>query len=124
MITLKRKYNDPRRTRIIEKVESKNSYNFASISQQKINLETDNKETDRQTKGRVRQSKNTKVESQILTLEAAPPPTEKVVVEFSHRGYVRRLPAKGFEKHKIDQKSIFNQKPKTLKFDGPSSIFQ
>ena len=103
--TLKRKYNDPRRTRIIEKVESKNSYNFASISQQKINLETDNKETDRQTKGRVRQSKNTKVESQILTLEAAPPPTEKVVVEFSHRGYVRRLPAKGFEKHKIDQKS-------------------
>ena len=103
--TLKRKYNDPRRTRIIDQVESKNANNVPPISQQKSNLETDNKATVKQTKGRVRKSRTKTVESQILTLEAAPPPIEKVVIEFSHRGYVRRLSAKGFEKHKIDKKS-------------------
>ncbi|MGD1804345.1 DNA gyrase/topoisomerase IV subunit A [Dapis sp. BLCC M126] len=103
--TLKRKYNDPRRTRIIDQAESKNADKFASISQQKSNLETGKQETDRQTKGRSRKSKSTTVESQVLTLEATPPPTEKVVIEFTNRGYVRRLPAKGFEKHQIDKKS-------------------
>ena len=98
--TLKRKYNDPRRTRIIAQAESKSADRVASISQQKSN-----KETDPQTKGRSRKSKSTTVESQILTLEAAPPPTEEVVIEFTHRGYVRRLPAKGFEKHQIYKKS-------------------
>ena len=103
--TLKRKYSDPRRTRIIEQAESKNAENVASISQQKSNLETGNKETDIQTKGRGRKSKNTTVESQILTLEATPPPTEKVVIEFTHRGYIKRVSAKGFDKHQIDKKS-------------------
>ncbi|NES02697.1 MAG: DNA topoisomerase 4 subunit A [Okeania sp. SIO2F4] len=102
--TLKRKYNDPRRTRIISQAESKSADNLASISQHKSNLETGNKETDRQTKGRSRRSKSTTVESQVLTLEAAPPPIEKVVIEFTHRGYIRRLASKGFEKHKIDKK--------------------
>jgi len=103
--TLKRKYSDPRRTRIIEQAESKNAENIASISQQKSNLETGNKETDIKTKGRGRKSKSTTVESQILTLEATPPPTEKVVIEFTHRGYVKRVSAKGFDKHQIDKKS-------------------
>ncbi|NEQ35555.1 MAG: DNA topoisomerase 4 subunit A [Okeania sp. SIO3I5] len=103
--TLKRKYSDPRRTRIIEQAESKNAENVASISQQKSDLETGNKEIDRQTKGRSRKSKNTTVESQILTLEATPPPTEKVIIEFTHRGYVKRVSAKGFDKHQIDKKS-------------------
>ena len=103
--TLKRKYNDPRRTRIIDRAESKTTDNVASISKHKSNQETGNQETDRQTKGRSRKSKSTTVESQVLTLEATPPPTEKVVIEFTHRGYIRRLPAKGFEKHQIDKKS-------------------
>ncbi|MGD1712740.1 DNA gyrase/topoisomerase IV subunit A [Dapis sp. BLCC M172] len=103
--TLKRKYNDPRRTRIIDRAESKSTDNVASISKQKSNQETANKETDRPTKGRSRKSKSTTVESQILTLEATPPPTEKVVIEFTHRGYIRRVPAKGFEKHQINKKS-------------------
>ncbi|MDT9338559.1 DNA topoisomerase 4 subunit A [Trichodesmium erythraeum 21-75] len=103
--TLKRKYNDPRRTRIIDQIKLKNADDFASISQQKKYLEAGNKEIDIKTKGRVIKSKNITVKSPILTLEAAPPPTEKVVIEFSHRGYVRRIPAKGFEKYKIDKKS-------------------
>ena len=103
--TLKRKYNDPRRTRIIHRAESKNADNFASISQHKTNQETGNQEIDKQTKGRSRKFKSTTVESQILTLEATPPPTEKVVIEFTHRGYIKRVSAKGFEKHQIDKKS-------------------
>ncbi|MEB3342413.1 DNA topoisomerase (ATP-hydrolyzing) [Okeania sp.] len=103
--TLKRKYNDPRRTRIIEHTESKIGENFGSISQQKSQLKVENKEIVSATKGRGRKSKKLAVESQIMTLEATPPPTEKVVIEFTHRGYVRRLPAKGFEKHKIEKKS-------------------
>ncbi|NEO51632.1 MAG: DNA topoisomerase 4 subunit A [Okeania sp. SIO3B5] len=98
--TLKRKYGDPRRTRIIVQAESN-----ASVSQQKSNVEIGDRETNKAAKGRGRKSKSTTVESQFLTLEAAPPPTEEVVIEFTHRGYVRRLAAKEFEKHQIDKKS-------------------
>lgn len=98
--TLKRKYGDPRRTRIIVQAESN-----ASVSQQKSNVEIGDREINKEAKGRGRKSKGTTVESQFLTLEAAPPPTEEVVIEFTHRGYVRRLAAKGFEKHQIDKKS-------------------
>ncbi|NES89661.1 MULTISPECIES: DNA gyrase/topoisomerase IV subunit A [Okeania] len=98
--TLKRKYGDPRRTRIIVQAESN-----ASVSQQKSNVEIGSQETNKEAKGRGRKSKGTAVESQFLTLEAAPPPTEEVVIEFTHRGYVRRLLAKEFEKHQIDKKS-------------------
>ncbi|NET25958.1 DNA topoisomerase (ATP-hydrolyzing) subunit A [Okeania sp. SIO1I7] len=98
--TLKRKYGDPRRTRIIVQGESN-----ASVSPQKSNVEIGSQETNKEAKGRGRKSKSTTVESQFLTLEAAPPPTEKVVIEFTHRGYVRRLVAKEFEKHQIDKKS-------------------
>ncbi|NEQ73742.1 MAG: DNA topoisomerase 4 subunit A [Okeania sp. SIO2C9] len=98
--TLKRKYGDPRRTRIIVQGESN-----VSVSQQKSNVEIGSQETNKEAKGRGRKSKSTTVESQFLTLEAAPPPTEKVVIEFTHRGYVRRLVAKEFEKHQIDKKS-------------------
>ncbi|NEP70875.1 MAG: DNA topoisomerase 4 subunit A [Okeania sp. SIO2G4] len=98
--TLKRKYGDPRRTRIIVQAESN-----VSVSPQKGNVEVGNQETNKQAKGRGRKSKGTAVESQFLTLEAAPPPTEEVVIEFTHRGYVKRLLAKEFEKHQIDKKS-------------------
>ncbi|NEP87527.1 MAG: DNA topoisomerase 4 subunit A [Okeania sp. SIO2C2] len=98
--TLKRKYGDPRRTRIIVQGESN-----VSVSQQKSNVEIGSQEINKEAKGRGRKSKGTAVESQFLTLEAAPPPTEEVVIEFTHRGYVRRLLAKEFEKHQIDKKS-------------------
>ncbi|NEP78430.1 MAG: DNA topoisomerase 4 subunit A [Okeania sp. SIO3B3] len=98
--TLKRKYGDPRRTRIIVQAESN-----VSVSQHKSNVEIGNQETNKEAKGRGRKSKSRTVESQFLTLEAAPPPTEEVVIEFTHRGYVRRLAVKEFEKHQIDKKS-------------------
>lgn len=103
--TLKRKYGDPRRSRIISETESKSADNVGSISRQKSRVAAGDRETNQQTKGRGRKSKSTTNESPILTLEAAPPPTEEVVIEFTHRGYVRRLPAKGFEKHQIQKKS-------------------
>lgn len=103
--TLKRKYGDPRRTRIIARSESKNADNIVSVSQHKSKVQTGDGETNQETKGRGRKSKSTANELPILTLEAAPPPTEEVVIEFTHRGYVRRLPAKGFEKHQIQKKS-------------------
>ena len=103
--SLKRKYNDPRRTRIITQSDLKSASNLSSVSQQKKNLKTGDIEIDIPTKGRGGKSKSRTIESPILTLEAAPPPTEKVIIEFTHRGYIRRLSAKGFEKHKISKKS-------------------
>ncbi|MGB3510037.1 MAG: DNA topoisomerase (ATP-hydrolyzing) [Microcoleaceae cyanobacterium] len=103
--SLKRKYGDPRLTRIITRSESKNADNVASVSQHKSKVQTGDGETNQQTKGRGRKSKSTTNELPILTLEAAPPPTEEVVIEFTHRGYIRRVPAKGFEKHQIQKKS-------------------
>ncbi len=102
--SLKRRYGDSRRTRIITPAESKRADNITPVSQEKINLKVDNQGTNQQTKSRGKKSKTTTVESPVLTLEAVAPPTEKVVIEFTHRGYVRRLPAKGFEKCQIQPK--------------------
>ncbi|MDJ0553339.1 MAG: DNA topoisomerase 4 subunit A [Microcoleaceae cyanobacterium MO_207.B10] len=103
--TLKRKYADPRRTRIISATEEKGADDYLSISKHKTKLKTGDKETDKQTKGKGKKSKIQSNESPIFTLEATPPPTEEVVIEFTHRGYIRRLPAQGFEKHQIQKKS-------------------
>lgn len=84
--SLKRKYADPRRTRIIFEDAVKGS---------KTEVESDAKTTKK--KGKTRKSKSEN-EPELLTVEATPPPTEDLVIEFTHKGYVRGLSPKAFEK--------------------------
>ncbi len=87
--SLKRKYADPRRTRIISEEPVSKS------KREKTEEETGATTTKK--KGKTRKSKS-KTNPEVLTVEATPPPTEDVVLEFTHRGYVRGLSAKAFEK--------------------------
>jgi DNA gyrase subunit A len=87
--SLKRKYADPRRSRIISD---------EPVSQSKgeeTEAESDAKTTKK--KGKTRKSKS-QSDTERVIVEAAPPPTEDVVLEFTHRGYVRGMSAKAFEK--------------------------
>lgn len=87
--SLKRKYADPRRTRIISPEQVKES------KRGKTEEETAAKTTNK--KGKSRKSKG-ETEPEPLIIEATPPPTEDMVIEFSHRGYVKAFSAKAFEK--------------------------
>lgn len=87
--SLKRKYADPRRTRIVSPEQVSES------KRGKTEEETAAKTTKK--KGKSRKSKS-QTETERLIIEATPPPTEDMVIEFSHRGYVKAFSAKAFEK--------------------------
>lgn len=87
--SLKRKYADPRRSRIISQEPVSES------KRGKTEEETDAPTTKK--KGRTRKSKS-QTEPELLIIEATPPPTEDMVIEFTHRGYVKAFSAKAFEK--------------------------
>lgn len=94
--SLKRKHDDPRRTRIIAVEEVSNGESNGERSEKVQTPKTETNPTGKKPRGRKSKSKS---EPEVVTLEAAPPPTESTFIEFSHRGYVRRLSEKAYEKN-------------------------
>lgn len=79
---LKRKYGDKRRTRILTPKKSPKSAN------------TGDKQLSKPARSAVKGSKAESATSPLLTPKSAPKPAapEKVILEFSHRGYAKRYP--------------------------------
>lgn len=81
---LKRQYNDPRRTRI---------YNLDSAQSQPTPEKASTPKTKRQSKSTSNSQADKNAEPRLLLEPQAEETNQPTLIEFTHRGYVRRLPA-------------------------------
>jgi DNA gyrase subunit A len=90
---IKRKYADPRRTKIIVN-NQKPPVTSAKIQQQEVSSDLDSKRRKSTATTKTKASKIDESSAQLEIINTEPPETE-VVLEFTQKGYVRRLPKNG-----------------------------